>query len=177
MSTPPYDPPTEKHTPWSRDAALRRLTRSKRALLAGSAALTAVLAVTAASAFPGRTLKARRVGAQDVGGAARTPHSAPAPGAGETTAPLQAPRQSPESSPEAAPPSTPESAEGGSAGEGAPGGETSGGSSQASPSTEAPPPESTPPAGEAPPVEQAAPSEAPPASAGAPESPVLSGGS
>ncbi len=45
------------HTPRSRDAALRRLARANRWLLAGSAALTGVLTAVAASAFPGKTLK------------------------------------------------------------------------------------------------------------------------
>lgn len=41
------------HTPRTRDAALRRLDRTSRWLLAGSAVLTGVLTDVAANAFPG----------------------------------------------------------------------------------------------------------------------------
>ena len=48
------------HTSRSRDAALRRLSRANRWLIAGSATLTGVLTAVAASAFPGKTLKETR---------------------------------------------------------------------------------------------------------------------
>jgi hypothetical protein len=44
------------HTSRSRDAALRRLARTKRWLAAGAVALTGALTEVAASAFPGRTV-------------------------------------------------------------------------------------------------------------------------
>jgi hypothetical protein len=45
------------HTPRSRDAALRRLSRVNRWLIAGSAVLTGVLTDVAANAFPGHTIR------------------------------------------------------------------------------------------------------------------------
>lgn len=49
--------PDNGHTPRSRDAALRRLSRANRWLIAGSVTLTGALTAVAANAFPGRTLK------------------------------------------------------------------------------------------------------------------------
>ena len=45
-----------RHSAQTRDAALRRLGRANRWLIAGSLALTAVLAEVAAQAFPGKSL-------------------------------------------------------------------------------------------------------------------------
>ena len=44
------------HTPGTRDAALRRLARANRWLIAGSAALTGILTDVAANAFSGHTV-------------------------------------------------------------------------------------------------------------------------
>lgn len=46
-----------RHTPRSRDAALRRLASSNRWLIGASAALAGVFTAVAANAFPGRTVK------------------------------------------------------------------------------------------------------------------------
>ena len=45
------------HTTHARDAALRKLRRLNRWMIAGSIALTGVLADVAANAFPGKTIK------------------------------------------------------------------------------------------------------------------------
>jgi hypothetical protein len=55
----------------SRDAALRRLARCNRWLLAGSATLTGAFTLLAAQAFPGRTASAAK-GTDSKGDAART---------------------------------------------------------------------------------------------------------
>lgn len=47
----------DRHTPRTRDAALRRLKSINRWLIAGSAALTGLFAAVAANAFPGRSIK------------------------------------------------------------------------------------------------------------------------
>src|SRR5947209_6404884 len=48
------------HTPGTRDAALRRLARANRWLIAGSAALTGVLTDVAANAFSGHTVSSAK---------------------------------------------------------------------------------------------------------------------
>lgn len=53
------NPPGSTHTGRSRDAALRRLTRVNRWMIAGSALLTGVLTDVAANAFPGHKTTAR----------------------------------------------------------------------------------------------------------------------
>ena len=60
VASPPdhsIEMPDNGHTPRSRDAALRRLARANRWLIAGSVTLTGALTAVAANAFPGRTLK------------------------------------------------------------------------------------------------------------------------
>ncbi len=54
------NPPGSTHTRRTRDAALRRLTRVNRWLIAGSALLTGVLTDVAANAFPGHKTTTRR---------------------------------------------------------------------------------------------------------------------
>jgi outer membrane biosynthesis protein TonB len=78
------------HPARRRDAALHRLGRVNRWLIVGSVALTGVLAEVAASAFAGRTLKARAAGRT-------SPHAKPSAPATTATQPL---------SPPAAPPSS-----------------------------------------------------------------------
>ena len=138
------------HTPRARDAALRRLGRVNRWLIAGTAVLTGVLTDVAANAFPGHTAHTGATGSR-----ARSKHKplappakAPAP---ETTATQATP--SPAESSEASPPaesqaeSAPEPAQ-----EAAP---------EAAPAEETPAPETQ---AAAPPVEE-------------PSEPVVSGGS
>ncbi len=57
------------HTSRSRDAALRRLSRANRWVIAGSATLTGVLTAVAASAFPGKTLQGTHASAARAAGA------------------------------------------------------------------------------------------------------------
>jgi hypothetical protein len=84
--------------PDARDAALRRLTRVNRWLIAGSVAVTAVLAEVAAQAFPGKTVpssaKAKTTGTrtQDPAGSS----SSPSTGSGGS---LNPPQAAPESAP------------------------------------------------------------------------------
>ena len=82
-----------------RDAALDRVSRTRRWVIAGAAALTAAFAALVSAIAPGHTLGARAE-AQTAGGA-----SAPARGAGSTQMPplaspaalgLQAPGQAPQ---------------------------------------------------------------------------------
>jgi hypothetical protein len=83
--------PTDRHTTRSRDAAIRRLSRANRWLLAGSAVLTAAFTAAAATAFPGR--KSTSGATRSV----RTRHADPrsnATGATHLQAPAQAPRTS-----------------------------------------------------------------------------------
>ncbi len=71
------------HTPRTRDAALRRLAKSNRWLIAGSAALAGVFTAVAANAFPGHTLKtgASSSRARTGAGASEPPPKAPQSGA------------------------------------------------------------------------------------------------
>jgi hypothetical protein len=81
------------HTTHTRDAALNRLSRINRWLIAGSVVLTGALSEVAANAFPGKTIKA---------GAARKPKGStahPSTSTSTTTAPLRPPAQAPESAP------------------------------------------------------------------------------
>ena len=90
--------PDTGHTPRSRDAALRRLARANRWLIAGSVTLTGVLTAVAANAFPGKTLKA--TGGGHVGAAQRAapPGSAPrATATGSSHGSVQPPAQAPQS--------------------------------------------------------------------------------
>lgn len=140
-----------------RDAALRRLQRSNRWLIAGSVALTAVFAEIAANAFPGKTLKP--AGASKAGAS----HNRSAK---TSTQPVKPPVQAPTATPEGQasaeePPSSSESAP----------------SQEPAPAQEsAPAPEPSEPAAESPPAGEAAPEPAPaPVEQQAP--PVVSGGS
>ena len=76
------------HTPNSRAAALRRLARANRWLLAASVVVTGVLTDVAANAFPGHKKEQRR-------SAARRKHS--------THKPLKPPAQAPTTSTQQAP--------------------------------------------------------------------------
>ncbi len=60
----------------SRDAALRRLARCNRWLLAGSATLTGAFTLLAAQAFPGKTRAAVAKGTKSNGKASRSTHVA-----------------------------------------------------------------------------------------------------
>jgi hypothetical protein len=88
------------HGSQTRDAALRRLGRANRWLIAGSVTLTGVLAEVAAQAFPGKSVHSPATGAA-ASSSAHTPAksagsgSAKAPG-GELRPPAQAPQQAPE---------------------------------------------------------------------------------
>jgi hypothetical protein len=79
-----------------RDAALRKLTRINRWLIAGSVALTGALAEVAAQAFPGKTVKTA-AGASGKAGAAKR-HTGRASGSPAPQPPAQAPQSAPESS-------------------------------------------------------------------------------
>jgi len=73
-----------------RDAALRRLARANRWLVAGSVALTAVFSEVAASAFPGKTVKTP--------GSARAHRAHRSTRSSSSAKPLQPPTQAPSSS-------------------------------------------------------------------------------
>jgi hypothetical protein len=84
----------------TRDAALRRLSSAKRWLLAGTATLTGVLTVVAASAFPGKGVKSATSGAaaqQAAAPSTATGRAGEGSGAGEASA-LQPPAQEPQAS-------------------------------------------------------------------------------
>ena len=145
------------HTTHTRDAALGKLRRVNRWLIAGSVALTAVLSDIAANAFPGKTIrsspaKKRSAVKKHAGAASRTPAKplAPPAHAPEASAP------SPESGPsqQSAP------------AESAP-------SQEAQQATPAPEAQQSAPAQETPQPAPEAPREAAPESSG----PVVSGGS
>jgi hypothetical protein len=78
-------------TPAGRDAAVRRLTRYKRWLLAGTAALAGALTVVAADAFPGRS--GNRATASPAGSPAST---APGQAAESQESQLRRPEQEPQ---------------------------------------------------------------------------------
>jgi hypothetical protein len=84
----------------ARDAALRRLSSAKRWLLAGTATLTGVLAVVAAGALPGKSVKNATSGTASHQAAASSTASGRAgegSGAGEASS-LQPPAQEPQAS-------------------------------------------------------------------------------
>ncbi len=159
------------HTPATRDAAMRRLARSKRWLLAGTAALTAALTAVAANAFPGRTGTARSPGSSDAGPtrANQTEHS----GGGAHDPSLQAPSQEPQAAP----------GEGGPSGSGQPestapqAAPPESGSAGSGSSQEAAPPQSSPSQESAPAAPATSQPETTAPSAKSPEAPVVSGGS
>jgi hypothetical protein len=89
-----------EHTPSARDAALRRLSRAKRWLLAGTVTLTGVLTAVAASAFPGKSIKSTTGGKAPQEAATASSASARAgegAGTGEASN-LQPPAQEPQAS-------------------------------------------------------------------------------
>jgi outer membrane biosynthesis protein TonB len=90
------------HTPRSRDSALRRLALSNRWMIAGSVALSGVLAEAAANAFPGKTINAGTQAAVTKTAAAREAarRRARQRGSSGSTSSLQAPAQAPQASPE-----------------------------------------------------------------------------
>lgn len=136
----------------TRDAALRRVSHANRWLIAGSVALTGVLADVAANAFPGKTLHKGTSGSRSL-------HKSRAPSSSTTTTP--GPVQPPSSPPESA-------SQGGESQNGAAAGE--GGSAQAPQASEAQPPQEAAPSGEAAQSQQQAPAQES-------EAPVVSGGS
>jgi len=85
----------------ARDAALQKLSRVNRWVIAGSVALTALLSEVAAQAFPGKTIHA---GATAKSGQSQT-RAAKSSGGSSATSPgaLQPPAQAPQAAPESAP--------------------------------------------------------------------------
>ncbi len=81
------------HTPRTRDAALRRLSRTSRWLLAGSAVLTGVLTDVAANAFPGhaKSKTAGRAATKSRAHSKHKPLTPPAEAPKATTTTEQAP--------------------------------------------------------------------------------------
>jgi hypothetical protein len=149
-----------KHSTSMRDAALRRLERLNRWLIAGSVALTAVFAEIAANAFPGKTVKTPGAskGSPHSGSSAKTSTQSVKP-------PVQAPTATPEREAAAEEPS--------SGSESAPSRESAP-TQESTPSQEsAPAQESAPPASESAPAQETAPTPAPAEQA----PPVVSGGS
>lgn len=153
-----------KHSTNLRDAALRRLGRLNRWLIAGSVALTAVFADIAANAFPGKTLKTTGAskGKAPNGSAAKTSTQAVKP-------PVHPPTATPEGGAE--PPSSSESTP---SQQSTPAQEPAPSRESAPPPAESAPQESAPPPAESTPSQETAPTPAP-AEQQAP--PVVSGGS
>jgi DNA polymerase-3 subunit gamma/tau len=86
------------HATYTRDAALRKLARINRWMIAGSVALTGVLSEVAAQAFPGRT-KASAASATRRGAAhpsSRSTRARPAPLTPPATAPSTTTQAAPE---------------------------------------------------------------------------------
>jgi outer membrane biosynthesis protein TonB len=155
----------------ARDAALRRLSRANRWLVAGSVALTGVFAEVAASAFPGKTVKTT-----GAGGSSKPAKSHVSKAAAK---PIQPPAQAPKARTTPDPSAPPESP----TQESAPSQESAP-AQESAPSQESAPAQESVPAKESAPAEQSAPvQETAPApsqeSAPAQESsaPVVSGGS
>jgi hypothetical protein len=141
-----------RHSSDTRDAALLRLTRVNRWLIAGSVTLTGVLAEVAAQAFPGKKLATASAAATNHKAASRERHPPEAPEA------LHPPEQAPQSSSEAPAEAQAQQAE-----------RSEGGAPESTPQS----PESAPSAESAPPAETAAPESAPREEA----PPVVSGAS
>jgi len=148
-------PRERSHTTHTRDEALRGLHRINRWMIAGSVALTAVLADVAANAFPGKTVK--RSPASSSAAQTNAHRSSQQTSTGVLRAPEQAPRSSETAPAREAAPVEP--------------------SQESAPQESAPAHESTP-TPEAAPERQAAPAQeaAPPATHEA-GPPVVSGGS
>lgn len=155
-----------KHSTILRDAALRRLGRLNRWLIAGSVALMAVLTEVAASAFPGKTLKTSASGTH--GHSPTSVHKA-------QTQPVKPPVRAPTATPEDQTRAESPSGESAPAQESAPTQESAP-AQESSPSREsAPAQESAPPPSEPAPTHESAPTPAPAPAEQAP--PVVSGGS
>lgn len=84
------------HTPHTRDAALRKLDRLSRWLVAGTVVLTGVLSDLAAHAFPGKTRRSTSAKASRSSAGTRPG----APKASGTAGALEAPEQTPQNSTE-----------------------------------------------------------------------------
>jgi hypothetical protein len=164
------------HTTHTRDAALSKLTRINRLILAGSVTLTGVLADVAAHAFPGKTLHSHSTSTTD----ASDQHSRnakahdPSSSSGSLHPPAEAPQPSGQATSESPPAERPAPTIASQSSTAAPAQEPSGSESSATPSAapESPPAhESTPEAThESAPAQEPAPAhEEPP--------PVVSGGS
>jgi hypothetical protein len=99
-------PSNVSHTGRTRDAALRRLGRTNRWLIAGSAVLTGVLTDVAANAFPGHTVRkaaSTKRGSHTKHKPLAAPAHAPKPA---TTAPEQTPQPAEAAPAETAPAET-----------------------------------------------------------------------
>jgi hypothetical protein len=89
-----------EYSPSARDAALRRLSRAQRWMLAGTATLTGVFTAVAASAFSGKSVKSTTSGTASKQVAASSTTSGRAgegPGVSEAST-LRAPAQEPQAS-------------------------------------------------------------------------------
>jgi hypothetical protein len=128
-----------QHTGNARDAALRRLSRTNRWLIAGSVALTGILAEVAAQAFPGKSRNGASSAAARSSGAKGATHSAGSQGNSPTK--LAPPAQAPEAQP--AP--TPQSGESSPEASGQPSPSSEGQSGSGAESSQPPPQESAPP--------------------------------
>ena len=159
-------------TTYTRDAALRKLARINRWLIAGSVALTAALSEAAAQAFPGKSTTAAKTKGKLSSTASQHHASQPSGGASTSRAgSLQPPAQAPSASGEAQ--HEPSS---GSQSEPAPATPSESAPAQEpAPAQEAAPQEST--HEPAPAPRESAPSQESQAPAPAQEAPVVSGGS
>lgn len=161
--TPPPIPIQNAHTTRTRDAALRRLRRLNRWLIAGSAVLTGAFTAVAANAFSGRNVKAND--------ATGTRHKASAPSTQSTT-PLAPPARAPQASKTQTTPSQEAPAQESTA----PTQETEPSQGSSAPAQESTPAEATAPAEETAPTQESAPSQEAPAPQ-VESGPVVSGGS
>ena len=89
-----------RHSAQTRDAALRRLGRANRWLIAGSLALTAVLAEVAAQAFPGKSLHGSSTSGTTGRSANPRGSGTGSPTGSANSVELHPPAQAPESAPE-----------------------------------------------------------------------------
>jgi hypothetical protein len=144
-----------------RESALRRLTRVNRWLIAGSVALTALLAEIAANALPGKTIGAAAAPSKSSRAHARSQGST---SSGESAHSLRAPEQAPQSAGESDEQAAPES------------GEPAAPTPQSESSQESPPASESAPAQERTPAQEPTPAPEP-APRGESSGPVVSGGS
>jgi hypothetical protein len=147
-----------------RDAALRKLTRINRWLIAGSFTLTAALSEVAAQAFPGKTIPTPSA-AKKSSGAPRPRHRSDSSAGSSATSPgsLHPPARAPQAAPQSAP--APDSAPA----------RQSPPAKESSPAQESAPAEKSAPAKEPAPAQEPAPTSEPPAQES--PAPVVSGGS